>query len=155
MIYAKFMRGVRNYIFALSCSMSMALSVQAQSTQLSAVSLLPLASVVVVSGSAVQLSESASVVTSLLAVAGSVFVIKAVEASAKGTVYVLERISDGLRISVELASIAANQASNLIGTAVTVSTTASGIVLIASGEVLAFIPNELGQALLHNERVSQ
>ena len=155
MIYAKSMRGMRNYVFALSCSFGMAAYAQAPSTQLSAVSLLPVASVVVVSGSAVRLSESASVVTSLLAVAGSVFVIKAVEVSAKGSVYILERVSDGLRISVELASSAANQLSNAVGTLVTVSTTASGIILIASGEVLAFIPNELGQALLHNERVSR
>lgn len=155
MICTEFMRRARNYSFALSCSMMIAVSAQAQSTQLSAISLLPVASVVVVSGSAVRLSESASVVTSLLAVAGSVFVIKAVEVSAKGTVYILERVSDGLRISVELASSAAKQLSNAVGTMVTVSTTASGIILIASGEVLAFIPNELGQALLHNERVSR
>lgn len=155
MICTEFMRCARNFAFALTCSMSMAVSAQAQSTQLSAISILPVASVVVVSGSAVRLSESASVVTSLLAVAGSVFVIKAVEVSAKGTVYIIERVSDGLRISVELASSAANQLSNAVGAVVTVSTTASGIILIASGEVLAFIPNELGQALLHNERVSQ
>lgn len=155
MINAKFMRGVRSYAFALSCCVSMAVNAQAPSTPLSAVSLLPVASVLVVSGSATKLSESASVVTSLLTVAGSVFVIKAVEVSARGTVYILERMSDGLRISVELASSAAHQLSDAVGKLVTVSTTASGIILIVAGEVLAFIPNELGQALLHNERVSQ
>ena len=35
----------------------------------------------------------------------------------------------------------------------TPSAIGTGIVLSAAGEVLAFIPNAMGQALLHNERV--
>ena len=30
----------------------------------------------------------------------------------------------------------------------------AGVVLSAAGEAIAFIPNALGRALLHNERVS-
>jgi hypothetical protein len=37
---------------------------------------------------------------------------------------------------------------------VTVSVISAGVLLSAGGEVIAFIPNELGRALLHHERVS-
>jgi hypothetical protein len=36
-----------------------------------------------------------------------------------------------------------------------VSVIGSGVVLSALGEAIAFIPNELGRALLHNERVTR
>ena len=90
----------------------------------------------------------------ILAASGAVFVVKAVEASASGIVYVLERTSDGARVSVEVLGKAASGASAAIGTTVTVSAIGAGTLLVASGQTLAFIPNALGQALLHNERVT-
>ena len=41
------------------------------------------------------------------------------------------------------------------GTAVVVSAVATGWVLSAAGAAIAFIPNELGRALLYNERVTR
>ena len=41
-----------------------------------------------------------------------------------------------------------------VGTVVAVSVIGAGVVLSAAGEVLCFIPNELGRALLHNERIT-
>jgi hypothetical protein len=41
------------------------------------------------------------------------------------------------------------------GTAVVVSVVGAGVVLSAAGEAIAFIPNALGRALLHNERLTQ
>jgi hypothetical protein len=82
-------------------------------------------------------------------------VVKGVEASAKGTVYTLERVSDGAKASVEVSGRAAGTASTVVGKAVTVTAMASGTLLSAAGEVIAFIPNEIGKALLHNERVTQ
>ena len=41
-----------------------------------------------------------------------------------------------------------------VGTAVAVSVIGAGVLLSAAGEVLCFIPNELGRALLHNERLT-
>jgi hypothetical protein len=41
-----------------------------------------------------------------------------------------------------------------VGTVVAVSVIGAGVVLSAAGEVLCFIPNELGRALLHNEKVT-
>ena len=90
----------------------------------------------------------------MLSTAGTVLVIKAVEVSAKGTVYLLERASDGAQVSVQVLSGGAVLASAAVGMAVTVSVIGAGTVLSAAGEVLAFIPNALGRALLHNERVA-
>jgi len=53
-----------------------------------------------------------------------------------------------------VAGRAANGLSNAGGTSVVVSVIGTGIVLSAAGEVLAFVPNAIGRALLHNERLS-
>ena len=45
-------------------------------------------------------------------------------------------------------------ASAVVGGTVVVSTVAAGWVLSAAGEALCFIPNELGRALLHDERLT-
>ena len=126
---------------------------QVQSEASAALSLLPVASVV---GAASVAGSAASAVVALpaaLSVAGAVLTAKAVEVSADGTVYLLERASDGAQASVRLLGRAANGASLAAGTAVTVSVIGSGVVLSAAGEVLAFVPNALGRALLHNERL--
>jgi hypothetical protein len=83
--------------------------------------------------------------------AGAMLTVVAVEASAVGTVWVLERASDGARASVNLASNAVVG----LGTAVMVTAVSAGWVLSAAGEAIAFIPNELGGALLYNERISR
>jgi hypothetical protein len=69
-------------------------------------------------------------------------------------VYLLERASDGARVSIELSGQAAQAASLAVGTAVVVGVFSAGVVLSAAGEVLAFIPNAVGRSLLHNERVA-
>jgi hypothetical protein len=38
---------------------------------------------------------------------------------------------------------------------VLVTATAAGWLLSAAGEVIAFVPNELGKALLYNERMTR
>nr|WP_315465033.1 hypothetical protein [uncultured Rhodoferax sp.] len=122
---------------------------QTDASAQSAVSAMPLASVVGASAGAVLAIPVA------FSTAGAVLVIKGVEASAKGTVYVLERMSDGARASVEVSGKAASAVSTAVGTVVYVSVISAGVVLSVAGTVIAFIPNEIGKALLHNERVSQ
>lgn len=78
----------------------------------------------------------------------------AVEASVDGTVFLLERASDGARVSVNVIGRAASGASVLVGTTVAVSVIGTGMLLSAAGEVLAFVPNAIGRALLYNERLS-
>lgn len=137
----------------LVCAMGLgglpAAHAQADASAASAVSAMPLASVVGASAGAVVALPVA------FSTAGAVLLVKAVEASAKGTVYLLERVSDGARASVEVSGKVAGAASHAVGTAVTVSVISAGVVLSVASQVIAFIPNEIGRALLHNERVSQ
>lgn len=86
---------------------------------------------------------------------GVMLTVVAVEASAEGTVWVLERASDGARASVTLSAAAADGLSVAAGTAVVVTAFSAGWVLSAAGQALAYIPNEIGKALLYNERLSR
>jgi hypothetical protein len=106
-------------------------------SELSAISLLPVA--VVIAAPALVLS------------AGATLSVVAVEASAESTVWVLERASDGARASVKLAGHSASA----IGTGVVVTAMSAGWLLSAAGQAIAFIPNEIGKSLLYNERVTR
>ena len=148
-------------VLVAACAISIMASspkAYAQSEASLVLSALPVASVVA-TGSAASTGASTVAgaviaVPAMLSVAGSVLVVKAVESTARGTLYVLERASDGARASVELTGKALNGASVAAGTAVTVSVISAGTVLSALGEAIAFLPNELGRALMHNERIT-
>ncbi len=126
-------------LLVASSLLSTTVGAQAQSelSEASALSLLPVA-----------VSVAAPV---LIVASGAVLTVKAVETSAKGSVWVLERASDGARASVRFAG----QASAVIGTAVVVTAVSTGWVLSAAGAAVAFIPNEIGRALLHDERITR
>lgn len=124
---------------------------QSEASALSAVSALPVASVVVGASAA---AGAVLAVPVVLSTAGAVLVVKVVEVSARGTVYVLERASDGARASIEIVGKGLAGVSVAAGTLVTVSVIGAGVVLSAAGQAIAFIPNELGRALLHNERLT-
>ncbi len=87
----------------------------------------------------------------MLLVGGVMLTVVAVEVSATGSVWVLERASDGARASLRFAGhvLAAS------GAAIVVTAVATGWVLSAAGAAIAFVPNEIGRALLHNERISR
>jgi hypothetical protein len=87
--------------------------------------------------------------------AGAVLTVVAVEATSAGTVWVLERASDGARASVTLSAQAAGGLSVAAGTAVLVTAFSAGWVLSAAGKAIAYIPNEVGAALLYNERLTR
>lgn len=89
----------------------------------------------------------------MLLSAGAVLTLVAVQVVADGTIWVLQRASDGARISVKWSTLSVGMASVAVGTAVTVTAVSAGWILSTAGEVLALIPNALGQALLHHERV--
>jgi hypothetical protein len=105
--------------------------------------------------SALSLLPVAMVVTApaLLLSGGAGLTVVAIEQSATGVEWVLERASDGARGSVRLSSQAAAGVSTGVGTAVVFSAVTTGWVLLAAGKAVAFVPNEIGKALLHNERV--
>jgi hypothetical protein len=81
--------------------------------------------------------------------AGAALTVVAIEGSATGTAWILERASDGARATIHLSGHAALG----VGTVVVASAIGTGWVLSAAGEAIAFIPNELGRALLYNERI--
>ncbi|MFC4622571.1 hypothetical protein ACFO3A_10130 [Comamonas nitrativorans] len=154
---------LRHGVLAALCAVGLSAlaPAQAQSDTSAVLSLLPVASVVVAasatraaagrtSGDA---SAAVAVVPAVLSVTGAVLTVKAVEASARGTVIVLERVSDGVAVSIEVVAVAAGSALLSVGTAITTTVIASGVILSAGAEVLAFIPNAVGQALLFNERI--
>jgi copper(I)-binding protein len=87
--------------------------------------------------------------------AGAMLTVVAVEATSAGTVWILERASDGARASVTLSAQAAGGLSVAAGTAVVVTAFSAGWVLSAAGKAIAYIPNEVGAALLHNERLTR
>jgi hypothetical protein len=89
-----------------------------------------------------------------LSVTGSVLVVKTVESTARGMICVLERASDGARVSVEVAARGTARALMSVGQSVEVSVVGAGAVLSVAGEAIAFVPNALGRALLHNERLT-
>lgn len=124
---------------------------QSEASAVSALSAMPLASVVI-GGSAV--AGAVAVLPVALSTAGAILVVKTVESTARGTLLVLERISDGARASIEVAGKGVAAVSLVAGATVTVSVIGAGAILSAAGEVIAFVPNRLGQALLHNERLT-
>ena len=130
-----------------------ALPARAHSEASAALSLMPVASVVVAAGGASAAAGAVVALPAALSVGGAVLTVKAVQASATGTVYLLERASDGAQASVEVSGRAAGAASGAVGTVLTCSVIGTGVILSAAGEVLAFVPNALGRALLHNERL--
>lgn len=68
--------------------------------------------------------------------------------------WVLKRTSDGACLSLKTTGRLAMSGFVYTGIAVTTSVIGAGTVLSAAGRVIAFIPNEIGKALLHNEQVS-
>lgn len=132
-------------------TLSLALTAHAQS-ELSAISLAPVAlSVVAVSATGAALSVAPAALLS----AGAALVVVSVEVVGDATVWVLERASDGARISLRTSGKLAEGLVVSAGTTVAVSVIGTGVVLSTAGNVIAFIPNEIGKALLHNERVSR
>jgi hypothetical protein len=145
----------QNTLLATGLALALAAGpARAQSEASLVLSALPVASVVGTVGSAAAGAAAVSALPVALAVSGAVLVVKSVEVSARGVVWVLERASDGAQASVELSGRAASGVALGVGTAVAVSVLATGVLLSVAGEVLCFIPNELGRALLHNERIT-
>ena len=90
----------------------------------------------------------------VISMTGATVVLASVHATANGTAYGLRRASDGAQASIEVVGHASGAASVAAGTIVTVSAVGAGTVLSVAGEVIAFIPNAVGVALLHNERLT-
>ena len=134
----------RDAAVAFAVSLALATTgVRAQSTasEASALSTLPIA---------VSVAAPVAILST-----GAALTVVAVEATSTGVVWVLERSADGVRASVQLVGRGAAEASIAVGTVVVATAVSTGWVLAAAGEAIAFIPNELGRALLYNERITR
>ncbi len=90
----------------------------------------------------------------LVAGVGSV-VVTGVEASAEGTVWIVENVADGVTCSIRFAGRVVGATALAVGTVIVVTVVATGMVLSTAGHVIAFIPNEIGRTLSYNQRVSR
>lgn len=138
---------------ALMASLGVA-NAQTAASAVSAASAVPMAVVLsagVAGGSKVQDASAIALWVPLaLTVAGAELVVDTAASTAKGVAYGLRRVSDGATVSVEVLSQTAGKASLAVGSAVTVVAISGGVVLSAAGQAIAFIPNKVGQSLMHN-----
>ncbi len=134
---------IRNSTLAIAAALAVHAAAHAQSdvSDLSEASLVPIA-----------ISVALPVV--LVAGVGSI-VVTGVEASAEGTVWVVENVVDGVKGSICFAGRVVGGIVVAVGTVITVTTVATGMVLSTAGHVIAFIPNEIGRSLSYNQRVSR
>lgn len=84
--------------------------------------------------------------------AGSLLVVS-VQTVGDGVQAVLEKAADGSRATVHFSGKALEGVSLATGMALEVVAMSAGHALVASGKVIAFLPNEAGKALLHHSRV--
>ncbi|WP_338767108.1 hypothetical protein [Massilia sp. METH4] len=95
---------------------------------------------------------SGLVVVGSIAATGST-VVESVEKVGDGVELLLTNTSNASKATVRLSGRAAQQLSVAAGTTLDVVATSTGHLLVLSGKVLAFVPNELGKALLHHAEV--
>lgn len=136
-------------------SLALALPARAHDGPSEASAALSLAPVVLSVGAVSATGAAVSAVPVGIFSAGVTLVVVGVEVVGGVTVWVLERASDGVRISLRTAGKLAEGVVVSTGTAVTVSVIGAGTLLSAAGQAIAFIPNEVGKALLYNEQVSR
>lgn len=102
------------------------------------------------------LSQGSAIVVagsmSMLVASGQV-VVASVEAVGEGIVIVLKGASEAGGASIQMSTQAAKGLSLAAGTVVNVVALSTGHMLVLSGKAIAFIPNELGKALLHHSKV--
>ena len=134
---------IRSATLAIAAALATHNAAHAQSSisELSEASLVPIA-----------ISVALPVV--LVAGVGSI-VVTGVEASAEGTVWIVENVADGVKGSIRFAGKVAGAVLVVVGTVIVVTVVATGMVLSTAGHVIAFIPNEIGRTLTYNQRVSQ
>jgi hypothetical protein len=91
---------------------------------------------------------------SIALVAGGAYVVSGVvQGVADGVEILLSSVSSGAKLSVKLSGKAVNTIGLSVGTTVQVVSETTGTLLVASGKVVAFIPNALGEALLSQQRL--
>ena len=111
------------------------------------------APVVSVAGSAQGDSAGPAAGSGAVALGGAYVVSGVGQSVADGVEVVLTSVSSAGKLSVKLAGKTANAIGLSVGTTVQVVSEATGTLLVASGKVVAFIPNAPGEALLSQKRL--
>lgn len=108
----------------------------------------------VVSVAASAHGDSGPAAGSMAVVVGGVYVVSGIGQSvADGVEVILTSVSSAAKVSVKLAGKTASAIGLSVGTTVQVVSETTGTLLVASGKVVAFIPNALGEALLSQKRL--
>ena len=110
---------------------------------------------------ATSVASGISVLATASVVAGSLqalensgqIVVDSIEAVGSGFVIVVKSVSTGIKSSIKVSSEVLQNASLVAGTSVTLVASAAGHMLILAGKAIAFIPNTVGTALLHQSKV--
>jgi hypothetical protein len=85
---------------------------------------------------------------------GGVFTVVAVaEGASEVVVLTIKGVEAGSTILVKASTAAVKASSVVVGTSLRVVAESTGYALLASGQLLAFIPNAIGQALLFQSQV--
>ena len=91
---------------------------------------------------------------SVAVVAGGTYVVSGVvQGAAEGVEVILSSVGSAAKLSVKLSGKAVDAIGMSVGTTVQVVSETTGTLLLASGKVVAFIPNALGEALLSQKRL--
>ncbi|MEA3157228.1 MAG: hypothetical protein QOK44_4817 [Betaproteobacteria bacterium] len=97
---------------------------------------------------------SATVVAgSLEIIAGSgELLVTGIETAGQATVVMLRSLSEAPGQTVKLSVDLARATSIAVGTVVQVVAASTGYGLLTAGQIIAFVPNEIGRALLYHKR---
>jgi hypothetical protein len=110
------------------------------------------APVVSVAGSAK--GDSGLAEGSIAVVAGGAYVVSGiVQGVAGGVEILLSSVGSAAKLSVKISGKAVDAIGLSVGATVQVLSETTGTLLVASGKVVAFIPNALGEALLSQKRL--
>jgi hypothetical protein len=104
-------------------------------------------------GSAIASSQGHNPLAGSAVALAGLYVITAVSYNGNFAELLLKSSSNASQVSVKMAKSAADAVGASVGTAVTVISETTGMALVASGKVLAFVPNALGESLLYQARV--
>jgi hypothetical protein len=87
-------------------------------------------------------------------ITGGAYVVSGIVQGAAGVVEILlSSVSTGAKLSVKISGKTVDTIGMSVGTTVSVVSETTGTLLVASGKVVAFIPNALGEALLSQKRL--
>ena len=93
---------------------------------------------------------------SLYFVLGAFFIVVGIGTAVGDTVSViLQNTVDGSKAVVRVAATTAKEIGIVAGSGIKVATASTGYALIASGRVLAFVPNAIGKELLYQSKLSK